>query len=329
MIEVVGHQKLLERFATAMSKGRLSGTFLLVGPPGIGKALFAKAISKGLLCEQTKGKSLDACGKCDSCYQVAADTHPDLIQVRKPDDRAYIPLELLIGPPESRMQEGFCRDIRLRPFRGSRKVAILHDADYLNEEGANSLLKTLEEPPADAVLFLIGTNEQRQLPTIRSRCRIIRFLPPTGELARELMSRRGIECDAAQADIAIEICGGDCDAAASLLSGEVELFRHELTKHLTARPVPAVSLAKTVSAFVDEAGKEPAQRRDRLRDILSMAVATFRDALKNTAADPQQLTLPIYRIERTIEAIGFVQRNANQTALIETWATDIARGRSV
>ncbi len=326
MIDLVGHDRQLKWFAAAMSKGRLSGTFLLVGPPGIGKALFAKAITKCLFCESTGTSSLSACGRCDSCIQVEAGTHPDLVQVRKPADRATIPLDLLIGPPEARMREGFCRDIRLRPFRGTRKVAILHDADFLNEEGANSLLKTLEEPPPDAVVFLIATNEQRQLPTIRSRCRIIRFTPPRGELAAKLMRQRGIVCDAARADHAVEVCGGDYEAAATLLAGDADSFQRDFVNLLSAVPIPAVNLAKTVAAIVDEAGKEPAQRRDRLRDILAMAVATFRDQLKTNADDAGSIGKPVFRIERTIDAISHTQRNANQALMIEAWATDIARG---
>ena len=75
------------------------------------------------------------------------------------------------------MREGLCHDIALKPFRGGRKIAIIDDADYLNQEGANCLLKTLEEPPEKSVIILIGTSQQRQLPTIRSRCQIVRFAP--------------------------------------------------------------------------------------------------------------------------------------------------------
>jgi len=328
MNDIIGHQLQLAGFANAIAKGRLSGTFLFVGPPGIGKATIAKRIAKALLCDHTLPDSpLDPCGKCESCVQVEADSHPDLVQVRKPDDRAYIPLELLIGPPDSRMQEGFCRDIRLRPFKGTRKLAILHDADYLNDEGANSLLKTLEEPPPDAVLILIGTNEQRQLPTIRSRCRIVRFTPPRGEDAATLMARHGIQCDAQTAEDAIELCGGDCEAAKSLLADDAGQFRGEFVKQLRSQPIPAVDLARNVSTYVDEAGKEAAQRRDRLRDVLAIATATFRDDLKLIADDRSRITKTIFRIDRTIDAITHVQRNANQTTLIEAWSSDVARGR--
>jgi len=215
----------------------------------------------------------------------------------------------------------------LRPFKGTRKLAILHDADYLNDEGANSLLKTLEEPPPDAVLILIGTNEQRQLPTIRSRCRIVRFTPPRGEDAVKLMARHGIDCDVQTAEEAIELCGGDYEAAKSLLADDAGQFRGEFVKQLRSRPIPAVDLARNVSTYVDEAGKEAAQRRDRLRDVLAIATATFRDDLKQIADDRSRITKTIFRIDRTIDAITHVQRNANQTTLIEAWSSDIARGR--
>lgn len=329
MTDIVGHHSQMQWFANAIAKGRLSGSFLLIGPPGVGKAKVAKVISKSLLCERLGADPLEPCGKCESCMQVEADTHPDLVQVRKPSDRAFIPLELIIGPPDSRMQEGFCRDIRLKPFHGTRKVAILHDADYLNEEGANSLLKTLEEPPPDAVLFLIGTNEQRQLPTIRSRCRIVRFLPPRGDEARQLMAIRGISCEAHAAEEAIELCGGDCEAAAALLSGDADSFRRELAKQLASQPMPVVELARNVTEFVDSAGKEAPQRRDRLRDVLSIATATFREQLLAIADQPQAIEPVLYRIDRTIEAIAQVQRNANQATLIESWSADIARGHEV
>ena len=88
------------------------------------------------------------------------------------------------------MREGLCHDISLKPYMGNRKVAIVDDADYLNAEGANSLLKTLEEPPPRSVLILVGTTPAKQLPTIRSRCRIIRFDPLPTETVAELADPR-------------------------------------------------------------------------------------------------------------------------------------------
>ena len=324
----IGHETARRWFAQALAKGRLSGAFLLIGPPGIGKAALAKWIAKSLFCERTESVSLTCCGQCPACVQIEAETHPDLVQVRKPADRAFIPIDLLIGPPDNRMREGFNRDIRLRPFRGSRKVAILHDADDLNEEGANSLLKTLEEPPPDVAIFLLGTNEQRQLPTIRSRCRIVRLRPPVGDQAVELMRRLGIDCDAATATRAIELCGGDCAAAAGMLTPEGAELRQSISRHLMTRQIDPVGLASTVAGVIDGLGKSAvgAVKRDRLREVLSIAVDSFRDQMIASANRPERLPAIHYRLDRSIEAISQVHRNANQTTLIECWAADLARG---
>ncbi len=324
----LGHHAQKQWFANSLAKGRLGGTFLLVGPPGIGKRSLAKWIAKCLFCHRTAADELGACGQCPGCVQVEAETHADLVQVRKPDDRAFIPLELLIGPRDARMRMGFCRDIRLRPFQGTRKVAILHDADFLNEEGANCLLKTFEEPPPDAVIFLLGVNEQRQLPTIRSRCQIVRMHPPRGEEAVALMRLRGVECDIAAAEQAIDLCGGDCRAAASILTEGADGIHTMLVKQLSQAPLSPVALAKLITSTVDELGKNASAsaKRDRLRDVFAIAVHTFRQQMAAAAEEASRLPAIIYRLERSIDAIGQVQRNANQTTLIECWAADLARG---
>ena len=139
---------------------------------------------------ESPSHGLDPCGTCDSCLQVAARTHPDLLLVSKPADKSFIPLSTFIGDEARRMREGLCHDIALRPFMGGRRVAVIDDADYLNEEGANALLKTLEEPPPSSVLILIGTSADKQLPTIRSRSQIVRFRPLTAEHLEQLLLRR-------------------------------------------------------------------------------------------------------------------------------------------
>ena len=82
-------------------------------------------------------------------------------------------------------------EINLKPALGGRRIAIIDDADYLNDEGANALLKTIEEPPPRSVLILIGASPAKQLPTIRSRCQLIRFRPLPLEVVAELLVSRG------------------------------------------------------------------------------------------------------------------------------------------
>src|SRR5688500_15969366 len=171
---IEGHDGIVARFRRALEQGRLASTFLFVGPPGVGKRSFALALAKSLLCERRDEALLDPCGICPSCVQVEAGMHPDLYVLGLPEGKSSIPIKLLIGEEETRMREGLCYDISLKPFMGNRKVAIIDDADFLNRrEVANCLLKTLEEPPPKSVIILVGTSEGKQLPTIRSRAQLV------------------------------------------------------------------------------------------------------------------------------------------------------------
>ena len=324
---LIGHRQPRLWFETAIRSGRLAGSFLFVGSAGIGKGAFANLLAQTLLCETTDPQEMSPCGTCEGCVQVAAETHPDLLRVRKPNDRSFIPLDLLIGRPDARMQEGFCRDIRLRPFRGRRKVAILEDADFLNEEGANCLLKTLEEPPADAVVMLIGTSEQRQLPTIRSRCRIVRFASPTGEeAARLIRETHGLDASDEQIAAAVEVAAGDMLVATRMLQGDAEAFRQAFVAQLDATHPDPIKLSRLISTHVDEAGKEASKRRAAMRDLFSMAIQHYRSQMRRDANESSVHPKTLARIDRSVRAIREVDRSANQSTLIECYAADIAAG---
>lgn len=325
--QLFGHRTQRDWFAHAIDKRRLGGAFLFVGPAGIGKRTFAKLLAKTILCEQHEAREMNPCGVCEACVQVEAETHPDLLQVCKPEDRSTIPVELLIGPREARMQSGLCHDIHLRPFRGRRRLGIIQDADYLSIEAANCMLKTLEEPPASAVMILIGTSAQRQLPTIRSRCRTIRFAPPEGEEAAALLRLHDIQVDSAeQAAQAIDLAGGDIYQAAALLQPEAGEFRTALANTLDRPHINAVNLARNVSAYVDEAGKDAPPRRARMREVFGVTVQHFRRRLRTAAIAGLPSDRELYRLDRCLLALQEVDRNANQATLIEAWAADLQRG---
>lgn len=350
---VLGHDRVVEQFRRALQRGRLASGFLFVGPSGIGKRLFARRLAQALLCSTAGGPPLASCGVCESCVQAAAGSHPDIIEVAKPADRSFIPLELLIGDKEHRGRQGLCYELSLRPFFGRRKVAVIDDADALNAEGANSLLKTLEEPPPGAILILISISPARQLPTIRSRCQIVPFFPLSPAEVRTILLDRQLVDDVATAERIAFFCGGSVDRALELSDSRLWEFRRCWAEGLAEARLDSVEWAGRIGQFVEAAGKEASARRACLRQVIGFAADYYRDLLraayataKPSAADdadrPWQAAVTkgvaesralhgeawvdaaAERLNLSLAACEALDRNANQTTLIEAWLDALA-----
>ncbi|MDR2345518.1 MAG: DNA polymerase III subunit delta' [Planctomycetaceae bacterium] len=331
--EIQGHDAIFERFRSAYLRGRLSGSFLFIGVSGIGKKRFALALAKGLLCKKKNSRELDPCGVCESCLQFKSNnpqpkptdiisTHPDLFYISKPVDKSFIPLEFLIGSKERRGEEGLCFDISRTPYLGNFKVAIIDDADYLNAEGANAILKTLEEPPTDSLLILIGTSTAKQLPTIRSRCRIIRFSPlPPRTLASILMQNEIVESFEQGLNLA-KRSGGSYDQAKELYDDAIDKIRTELNKYMSSRYIDSVNLAAQLNNFIEEAGKEAPIRRRRFKLILNICIDHFRENLKQ-ADSYESMQIISERLNRTLDAIEQIDMNANLPFIVESWSNKL------
>lgn len=347
--DLIGHEQQREWFRNALQSDRLASSFLFVGPEAIGKRTFARLLAKSLLCRRADPKMLQPCGRCEDCAQVDASTHPDLIQVAKPEDKAAMPIELLIGEREKRNREGLCHDISLKPYSGRRKIAILDDCDSLNVEGANCLLKTLEEPPPGSVLILIGTGLQRQLPTIRSRCQSIIFRPLDESQMSRLLQRCGLAEDEASAVELARRSEGQLSNAILLADEEFCDFRSKLLSSLASRPMDFSNIAKSCGAMVDAAGKDTRAKRDRMLRLFLAAAQLYRGVTLLEASGDGQLPeswqgdeVLVENVsqvrqhwrgsvatatkcwDRCLQAVEQVQRNANQTALLEAWAADLA-----
>ncbi len=283
--DIVGHKEWIERFRQMVHAGRLPSSFLFSGPAGIGKRTFAFTLAQGLLCEGLNHDGFEPCEHCAACQQVAARSHPDLIVVGRPKDKAQIPIEAFVGA-DGKMQEGLCHDFSLKPFRGGRKIAIIDDADFINQEGANSLLKTLEEPPPGAVLILIGTSPQKQLPTIRSRCQLVSFAPlSVGDVEAVLKTRRLIE-DLDQANELARLSAGSLELALLMADPAIRDFRSDWLRQLSTGDPGEGGFTKRVMEFIDGAGSESAAKRDRMRLVCDWAVEFYRSVqLANARCD--------------------------------------------
>jgi DNA polymerase III delta' subunit len=222
---------------------------LLVGPPGVGKGTLAEDIAAGLLC-RVADPSARPCRECRGCRALEHGNHPDVHRLAPTGPGLVIP----IGGRDERGVRDLVRDLSLLPVEGGARVAIIAAADRMTEDAQTAFLKTLEEPPAGTVLLLTAADEERLLPTIRSRCVRIRLGP---------VSRPDVE------QILVEAGLVDAPLAA------------RLARLSAGRPGDAVSLARVPESLTirGEVGRTlldlaGATRADRLRigrDLLARA----------------------------------------------------------
>lgn len=267
--KVRGHAAAVETFRTAFARGRLGQAYLFVGPDGIGKRLFARELAKALLCERSPAP-LTACGRCPACAQVEAGTHPDFFSVRTPPDKHELPIAEM---------RAFCAQLAMKPSRGGRKIGVVEDADDFNEESANCFLKTLEEPPPGSLLLLLATDTDRQLPTILSRCQVVRFSPLAPDDMRMILIEQGVD-EPTKLDRLVELSGGSAGRALALNDDELWKVRQRLVEGLTAPRPDFAGLAETWKQFYEEAGKDTAAQRMRVSLVIRFLVEAVRQALR-------------------------------------------------
>lgn len=178
--DVVGHRRVTAYLTEAIRTGHVSHAYLLDGPDGIGKRLVARIFAAALLCREG---GTEPCGQCISCRQMDGGNQPDVTYVTH--EKAGI----TVGD----IREQLCNVVPVKPLVGPYRVFIVDEAEKMNVEAQNALLKTLEEPPSYAVILLLTNNAEALLPTIRSRSVTLAMLPaPEDELVEWLMAREQI-----------------------------------------------------------------------------------------------------------------------------------------
>jgi DNA polymerase-3 subunit delta' len=321
---IIGHDDVVDRFRRSIQAGRLASTYLFTGSPGIGKKRFALELAHTLLCANEVDADLQPCGRCESCRMFVAGNHPDLEVVGLPPDKTTLPIELFIGDREHRNQEGLCHRLGLRPFFGRRKVAIVDDADHFGIASANCLLKTLEEPPPSAMLILIGTSPSRQLPTIRSRSQIVRFRTLPMEDVATILIGTGATSDRDFAVQIAQLSDGSIERAMQLTDTTLWEFRDRLYAALQIARLDSVRLTRLVQPFVDEAGKETSQRRERLRIVIGFVIERHQQLLRSSAAS--EACRATQALDACLSALEQIDRNANLGLVIQNWCEGLAGG---
>jgi DNA polymerase-3 subunit delta' len=223
---LIANDEVKESLRRLLAGGRLPGSLLFTGEQGIGKKLFALELAKALNCRNRNG--VEACDECSSCKRISRSTFPPFGNVDDDKERmiwsehtdvamvrAY--KQIIRVPPMRELE----REANFRPFEGVARIFIVEDADYMNPQASNALLKTLEEPPPTSHLILTTSNPTALLATIRSRCQIIRFAPiAVGEIEKFLVEEKSLP--AADAHLLARTAQGSIGRA---LNADVEEYR--------------------------------------------------------------------------------------------------------
>jgi DNA polymerase-3 subunit delta' len=346
---VRGHAVQREMFRRAIQRGRLSQSYLFIGPDGVGKQLFARRLAQCLLCREIGGDPMEACGECTGCRPFLAGNHPDFLFVDRPEGKRELPIDLIAGSKERRGQEGLCHDLSLRPLESSRKIAIVNDADTMTDESANAFLKTLEEPPERAMLLLIASNLDAVMPTIRSRCQMVRFSPLSRDDVEELLIAQGLAATADEARFVGALCEGSLTIARQLLRKELRDLRATLYSALSQPSFNGLSLAKAMQESIESISADTPEQRVNAHWVIRFAVEYYRAAMRGldheanpdpgdagvipqahawadsltTRGEPLELIGEL--IDRSVDASSHIEQNVGVPLTLETLLTDLAR----
>lgn len=214
--QLAGNERVKILLRRILQTGRLPGAMLFTGEEGVGKKLFALEIARSLNCREPKDR--EGCGKCPACIRIARINYPPstesddwkgIIWTDHPDVGMVVAPKRLLLVEQMRLIE---REANYRPYEGKARVFIIDDADKLNDSSANALLKVLEEPPETSHIILLTSRPAMLLPTIRSRCQVIRFSPlEPAEIERHLVENK--LATAAQARITARVSRGSLGRA--------------------------------------------------------------------------------------------------------------------
>ena len=230
--KLIGNNRIKETLKRLIENGRVPHSLLFAGAEGVGKRLFALELAKAAVCQNPKnGEDCDVCSSCrraeifDFPKTDERDAHKKVIFSEHADVGTVIPYNRNILVDAIRNLEA---EANFRPFVAKARFFIINNADKMNDEAANALLKTLEEPPATSHIFLITSRPDALLPTIRSRCQMLRFAPiQSKEIENFLLATKQFSPD--DAELVAKLSRGKLGNALNL---NLEKFRAQREKML-------------------------------------------------------------------------------------------------
>jgi DNA polymerase-3 subunit delta' len=269
---MIGHEWAVDVLRRQVADGAMRHAYLFAGPPGLGRRTLALRFAQALNCAQPTAPG-QPCGVCRDCKQIEAMQHPDLAIVRAEAEGGTLQVDQVRG-----VQHAFS----LKPYQSKYRVAVFLRFQEANDSAGNALLKTLEEAPAHAVLILTADSAEQLLPTIVSRCEVLRLRPVHAERVAAFLMDHG--ADQPQADLIAHISGGSPGLAQRLLEDETLLKARTQTLDDLQALLPASRVHKF--AYAEKLAKD----KDAMRRTILLWLSYWRDVLLQTARAETPLT---------------------------------------
>lgn len=303
--DILGNDMVKEHFKKAIENHKISHAYILTGEAGMGRKSIANAFAMTLLCE--KGGS-EPCMVCHSCKQVLGGNHPDLIYVshEKPGS---------IGVDDIREQIN--DTIMIRPYSSYYKIYIVDEAEKMTAQAQNALLKTIEEPPAYAVIILITTNQEAFLPTILSRCVQLKLKPLKDFTVKSYLTEH-LRVPEKEAEICAAFARGNLGKAIHLASSEdfKQLYQKVMNIIKNIGTMDIVMLLDCI--------REIREQNFEISEVLDLMQLWFRDVLMYKVT--KDMNLLIFKDEyKTINEMGQKYDYAGLEQILK--AIDTARSR--
>ncbi len=258
--DIIGNEKIVAHFTKAIENNKVSHAYIINGEKGMGKKTLAKAFAMTLLCEE---KGIKPCMKCHSCIQALTNNNPDIIYI-SPDKPTTLSIDYI--------RERLVNDIGIKPYSYSHKVYIVEDAQLMNVQSMNAILKTIEEPPEYAVIMLLTTNAESMLQTVLSRCVILNMEPLKKDVVKNYLMSVEKVVDY-QADVAVSMAGGNLGKAK-------ELATSKEFGEMLGEVIDLLKYIKDMQVYeVVAAVKRAADYKFRFSDYIDLMILWFRDVL--------------------------------------------------
>jgi len=256
--QIKGQQRAAKILQKEIATSSLAGAYLFVGPAGVGKTFTALNFAKVLNCRRGK---IDSCDKCSSCIKIDHLNHPDVQIIQPEGDSLKIDQIRVLK-----------RGAAYKLYEGKKRVWIIEEANKFTLEAANSALKIMEEPPPDTVFILISETEREILPTILSRCEIVRFFSLSPEQIREVIINY-LPQNSPRVPLIVNLSRGSIKKALLLIKKEENILKereniiNKLSRNITVDEI--FELVANWKNFDEE----------ELEEVLNMILFWFRDLL--------------------------------------------------